>query len=214
MAVFRNNLLGAIRGRVGNMVSYVVLGKNVVRMIGQNNKPPTEKQLANRQAMKVICEVLSMAKPFTRIGFDAEAKLRSLYPQNVGISVNKPAALKGVYPQIEVDYPKLKLSMGSVPGLMGLTVVAEDDGLCITWTPVLDWQYMHDRIMVVVYFPELAAEKHEKACIELSGARRSEGMERIPLSPALLNQRMEVFVAMRAACGADVSDSQYAGRLN
>jgi hypothetical protein len=214
MAVLRKGLFGGVSGKLGNTVSYMVNGRNVIRMVGRSSKPPTDLQLANRQAMRVICAVLKAANPFVRLGFEAAASAARIYPQNKAVSVNKPAALKGVYPNIEVDYPKLVLSMGTLSGLDVLDVVLDAGAVSISWAPVLEGPDGNDRVMAFVYFPELTDPVIDKACVVLSGTRRSAGMERIPVPPALLNERMEVYIAMRCAEGLNVSDSQYVGRIN
>ncbi|WP_288882394.1 DUF6266 family protein [Pedobacter panaciterrae] len=72
----------------------------------RNNNPPTIKQLNNRQQMKVINEFFSGMKQLLKTGFGPEARGTTKNYQNLAIEYNKPNALKGYLPDVEIDYSK------------------------------------------------------------------------------------------------------------
>lgn len=55
-----NGLFGELSGKIGNLVSYNLKGKNVVRRIGKSNKPATAAQLTVRQRIAVVNKILGL----------------------------------------------------------------------------------------------------------------------------------------------------------
>lgn len=113
---------GLLSGKLGNRVYYIVDGKQMSRALGKRMKPPTVKELANRQGMKVAFEFAKTVGVFIDIGFGIEAKERDIQPRNAAVGCIRKEALKGGYPDIEIDYAKLLLSRGSLPGLTAPSV--------------------------------------------------------------------------------------------
>ncbi len=114
MATLKNGIFGGISGKVGNTIYYMLNGKQVARKVGRTAKPPSLTQLANRQAMKVTAGFLRPISLFIRTGFGLEAARRNIYPQNVAMGFNKSYALKGQYPDLEMDYAKVMVSCGNM----------------------------------------------------------------------------------------------------
>jgi hypothetical protein len=214
MAILHNGLFGDYTGKLGNTVAYRVLNKTVVRMIGKATQAPSEKQLANRLGMAVVNRFLKPVNQFINVGFALEAAAANVYPQNKAVSVIKRNALTGTYPDIVINYERVLLSMGDLPGLTDPEMKFENGALKFTWEPgaTLEWSRRDDRLMLMAYFP--GVDGQAKACFTLSGAKRQEGVDVLELPPALLDQRMEVYLAVCAANGKRISKSQYLGRLN
>ncbi|HMI02399.1 MAG TPA: DUF6266 family protein [Pedobacter sp.] len=104
MGKLKNGAFGHLSGRVGNLVCYTVNGENVVREVGHNSTPPTEKKLANYQRMKVVNQFQKPLLPFLNVGFAQAAMKAGQNPYNTAMSFNKINALQGEYPFIEMDY--------------------------------------------------------------------------------------------------------------
>ena len=120
MAILRNGIFGPVSGKLGGTVVYELNNRTVVRVVGKNMTPPSFRQLVNRNEMRVINAFVKQLLSFIKIGFGPEAKLRNMYPQNAAVSYNKKHALKGVYPDVEVDFEKVLLSRGNLAGLGNL----------------------------------------------------------------------------------------------
>src|SRR5690606_8513485 len=100
---------GLLSGKLGNRVYYVVDGKQLSRRTGRATKPPTEGQTANRYAMKVAMAFVKTIGTFADLGFAREALDRNIHPRNAAVSYIRKKALKGQYPDIDVDYTRLLL---------------------------------------------------------------------------------------------------------
>ncbi|WP_285055521.1 DUF6266 family protein [Pedobacter ginsengisoli] len=219
MAILKNGLFGAVSGRLGNTVIYKRDNKMVVRMAGKRQAPPTEKELANRHAFAVLKGFLKAMKLFINIGFAAEAKSAGMYPMNMAFSVNRKHALRGVYPDIEVDYARVLLSFGSLRGLDNPAVVLEGNVLGFTWeTDVsLGWPFAIDQVMVLAYFPDMVVQEGsglQKAYFYLNAALRKTGHTSLTLPDGVAGERMEVYVAVVSDDRRSASMSQYLGALN
>jgi len=69
MGKLKNGAFGHVSGRIGNLVCYTVNGENLVREVGQNSTPPTERKLANYQRMAVVNQFQKSLLPVLNIGF-------------------------------------------------------------------------------------------------------------------------------------------------
>lgn len=214
MGILKNGIFNDITGKVGNLISYKILGKTVVRTAGANTKAPSLKQLACRQEMAVVNTFTRSINLFINVSFKTAAKMANMYPQNKAVSYNKKHALKGVYPNIEMDYEKALVSMGNLPPLMLPEVEITLQGLNFTWNPNawIPWPRCNDQVMLLAYFPEIVHEPN--ACFVLSGAKRSAGSDDLKLPAPLLGKTMEIYIAVVSDDRTQVSTSQYLGRLN
>lgn len=209
MAIASNGPQGHLNGKVGNLVFYMLNGQPVVRLIGRKGKPSTL-QLANYQQMAVTTKLLSRMGGFIKLGYGLQAKGTVHNAHNLATSYHKKNALTGVYPNISIDYSKVKLSQGQMPETADLKISKVAGGLEITWDPTQneDLRY-NDSVMVMICCPETGADREY-----LNIARRSEGKCFIPMHEVTLNQQLEPYIAFISADGSKVSDSVYLGNLN
>jgi hypothetical protein len=198
-------------GKVGNLVSYQILEKNVVRMVGVITKPPSIKQLICRQEMAVVVKFLFPFTEFIKTGFMLKARAAVKYPHNLAVSYNKMNALKGLYPDIEMNHPKAMVAQGILPVAVQPTVEMVPEGLRFGWTvlPEMVLCEKGQRVMILVYFPDLKIGLYI-----MNGARRTEGTELFVLPEELRVARMETYISFIATPGCDVADSVYVGRIN
>ncbi|WP_316794550.1 DUF6266 family protein [Pedobacter frigoris] len=219
MGILKQGVFGEVSGRIGNKVYYMLRGELVGRMIGRNVKPPSIKQLANRQRMKVVIEFLKPIQQFIQMGFGLEAAKRNVYPHNAAVGYNKKYALQGEFPEIEIDYEKVLLSKGTLIGLTDVSVRIvgnEEDGVSLWFDWVVspedrDWPRCNDQVMLMAYFPEEVDDY--PACYNIAGAKRQAGQDVLVLPLYIEGKPMEVYIAVITEMRSDVSDSQYLGRV-
>ena len=217
MAILRNGMFGPVSGKIGNTVVYEVNNRTVVRIVGENHTPPTLKQLVNRNDMRVVNAFLKQVSPFIKVGFAEAAKAANMYPQNAAVSYNKKYALKGIYPDTEIDYQKVRLTEGRLPVLDGAVVQLAPGGLKFSWDPQnwMGWTRCNDQAMLMVYMPEVDPESGIiNAFYQLSGAKRLMGNDFLEIPAALMQQRMEVYISVIADDRKSVGCSVYLGRIN
>ncbi|WP_316753589.1 DUF6266 family protein [Pedobacter gandavensis] len=209
MAIASNGPQGHLNGKVGNLVFYMLNGQPVVRLIGRKGKPSTL-QLANYQEMAVTTKLLSKMGGFIKLGYGLQARGTVHNAHNLATSYHKKQALTGVYPNISIDYSKVKVSQGQMPETAGLRIEKLAGGLEISWDPTATHDLQHnDSVMVMICCPESGKDREY-----LNIARRSEGKCFIPMYEDVLNQQIEPYIAFISADGERVSDSVYLGNLN
>jgi hypothetical protein len=199
-----NGLFGEFSGKIGNLVSYQLRGKTVVRRIGKSNKPPTLAQLAVRQRVAIVTKFLRSALPVINVGFEFEVAGTTKHQHNAAVSVNVKCATQGEYPNINLDYSKVVVSMGALAPAVAPTAVLTGSLLTLTWAADadMDWGFKNDRALLLVYCPEL-----DKAVYVLSGARRSTGHNEIELPVNFVGKELHCYVAFKSSDGKMVSDS-------
>ena len=134
MAIFKNGPNGSFSGKVGSVVGYKWKGIDVIRGLPRkSHKPRSEARLANEQAMKLIMGVLKPLILFIRMGFRYAAEPLNMSAFNLALSLNKKKAIKGQYPDLEIDWDNLQVSQGDLSGVKSLTAEWTDAGLRVSW---------------------------------------------------------------------------------
>ncbi|RZM24734.1 MAG: hypothetical protein EOO88_21795 [Pedobacter sp.] len=230
MATLKNGIFGGVSGKVGNTIYYMLNGKQMARKVGRTAKSPTSAQLANRQAMKVTIDFLRPLSAIIRTGFGLEAERRNIYPQNAAVGYNKSCAIKGQYPNLEMDYEKVLVSTGNMlklydPGATWSGNAEDGYSLWFNWDVGMEdreWPRCNDVVLLLAYFPEVALPEegenregflHAEACIKTDGARRKEGQDVLEIPAHLAGRPMEVYIAVVSENGRKIADSQYLGRM-
>lgn len=156
MARINNGLLNGFSGKIGNVVSCYRYGKYYLRMRPEKvHHPNSEKQLAQRMRFTLIQQFMHPISPFLRFGFGAYAVGRSAY--NAAMSYNLEHALKGIYPEIMVDYQAARISKGKLPGIASGNVCQGESGkLIFTWERQVSSVKSRepDKAVVVILCPE------------------------------------------------------------
>ncbi len=156
MAVLKNGPNGGFSGKVGSVVGYKWKGLDVIRGLPRkSHKPRSEARLANEQAMKLIMDVLKPLKLFLRMGFRYAAAPLNMSAFNLALSVNKKQAIKGQYPDLEIDWDNLRISQGNLAGLRNFAAEWTESGLRITWATNIDNAPGHpgDLLSIALYSP-------------------------------------------------------------
>ena len=211
MAILNNGLSGNNKGKIGNLVYYESMGKNVVRRIGVNLNPPSPAQVNSRSQMSLISGFLKASLEYINAGFGAEALSQNRIPFNMAVSANKPNAVSGVFPDIVIDYSKAVMSIGTLKPAQNPLAVLGATGLQFSWftEPDMLWPELSDQVMLLAYFPEL-----KKAVFRLYGPERIAGEAFLPIGGAMLDQPMETYLSFVSADRKQASESVYTGGFN
>lgn len=211
MGIASNGPHGNHRGRIGNIVYYVLNGKNVAREIGKTTKPPTLAQLKVRSEIKLMAQFLKPLKEFINVGFGIEQLGTDKNAFNLAMEYNRPQAIKGTYPSLEIAYDKVQLSKGPLKTAENIHVEEIPAGLRFNWdtNPQMAWQESTDQAMVLVYFPQ-----QKKVFYTLFGNSRLSGSMEQEIPASLRGKHMESYISFISADRRQVSESIYAGRFN
>jgi hypothetical protein len=206
-----NGRFGELSGKIGNLVSYNLKGKNVVRRIGKNNKPPTVAQLAVRQKIAAVNKFLRATLGVINAGFELEVAGTYINQHNAATSYHMKNATQGEYPNISVDYSKVLISKGDLEPAINPGVTIAGTTLTLTWelSEGITWSIKNDRVMMLIYCPEL-----NLATYVLSGTRRSSGKDDIALPPNYIDKELHIYIAFKASNGERISNSVHLLPMN
>lgn len=209
MATSRKKMGPAI-GKIGKTVSYWLKGQWVTRTIGINTKKATVLQFAIRQITRLIANLLRPVKNFIKIGFALEAENTTMYPYNKAVSENYFNAIKGEYPNIEIDYPKAVFSKGKMPVNTEASTELGPEGITFKWDSKIMLRGMHpnDRVMMLAYCPE-----KKYAFFDPDGARRQEGSDFLRMVKYPEPVIVHTYIAFIAANKRGISTTYYTGEF-
>lgn len=207
MAILTNGPNGGFSGKVGSIVGYKWKGKDVIRGLPRkSHKPRSDARLANEQAMKLIMGALSPLKIFIRAGFRDAVESLDMTAFNLALSVNKKQAIKGEYPDQEIDWDNFQISQGKLPGLADVTAKWENTGLILSWSDNSGARmaYRTDSLSVAVY-----SHKTDRWYDFLNHAPRDGQTCVLTAHEKWLGTEVEVFVSIMSFGNSQVSDSMH-----
>jgi hypothetical protein len=202
-----NGILGAVRGKVNNLVFYSLNGQDIVRTIGNNKKSVASvARKAQNDSMALLMRFFSKTKPFIKAGFKNEA-IGTIYNyHNLATSYNKVHAINIVENVPQIDYTRILLSRGKALMPKDPILNKTGDGLSISWTVEKDlpWTTNQDQTMLLAYFPEV-----NEAIFDLAGAKRRDGTAQLTLPPAFRELELETYLAFVSEDRESVSNSMH-----
>lgn len=211
MAITINGPAGQHRGRIGNTVYYMLNGQNVSRSIGRYVDPKTEKQRAERLKTKMCGKLFRDLNEFIKPGFSIAARGTTKNAFNLAVAFNRNNMFKGSYPDLEIEYPLLMLSMGNLTPAQNPKVTQDGGRLIFSWHTEKRMEYpmSADRVMVLAYFP-----KKGKTYMSLFMVERITGSVLLPIPASLKNEYMETYISFSSADREQISNSTYTGSFN
>lgn len=210
MATLKNGPSGLATGKVGANYYYVRYGKQEMRAAPHISKPRTEKQLAVQQRMAVLSPFFNLIKLYLRVGYQLQGIRKQDSAVNCARSYNLKNAIKGEYPNQEIDYPKLRLSEGNLALPLNPSVENAEEGFRFTWdyNPLDPSGSQYDRSMLMAYFPE------KRLFFQIiGGTQRSRCEEVLELHAVAKGQYAETYISFITDDHSAISDSVYTGRI-
>ena len=220
MARLLEGIFGPIVGKLANTVGYVRKGQAVIRINARKpkrKKARTPAQQAVNLKFKLVKAFISVINGFTNVGFKLDVEGTTKIAQNNAVSYNIKDAIKGEFPDFELDYSKIIVSKGTLMPPLNPTVELEDNQLRIKWevNPGLSRERRRDQVMMLAYLPV-----SKETSYVLSGARRTAGEDVLEIDYRKTDHysqkkdtSIEVYVAFIADDRQSISDSVYAGRI-
>jgi hypothetical protein len=114
MARFNNGIMGGFTGIIGDIEGYIRKGQPIMRARRRKVIGSSDAQKACRQRMKVVNEFTRMITDFVRIGFGVDAAPTTKTANNLAKSYQLLHGIKGEYPNLEIDYPKVRVTSGTL----------------------------------------------------------------------------------------------------
>lgn len=213
--------MGGFIGKIGPVIGS---SRNGVPYIKGKGKPRTgpigEKELETRNKFSVGHAWLKPLLPLLRVGFNGYSQ--TTYGYNAAKSYNFKHAMDNG----QMIPSRVKLSSGDLPLSSNISVALEtsenpnwDESLPanqaivrtlrFSWSPAyIDGASNKDQIMVLAYHPE-----NGTALMEIHGAFRESGEQRLKLSSDLAGKTIYVYAAFVAADRSRQSDSVFLGEF-
>jgi len=211
MAKLKQGILGPISGKIGPVVGGVWKGIPYIRRTPKKKKkkaPRTPGRVANEKKFKFGNDWLIPFHPYMTIGFQNEAVQRTAL--SAAFSANYKHVFKGKYPDLQIDYSAVKISVGTLPGLTDpqLALTAPDT-LLLTWKASSSAKAIfNDQIMLVVYSPALA-----KTDGFIGSTLRRDLQYAFKFNPELIGTDLEVYLSVTSLDRKKIAESKYMGRI-
>lgn len=212
MAKLPKGIFGPISGKIGPVVGVVWNGVAYVR--GAPRKKKKKKngkslaQMSNEAKFKFMNQRLVPFHPYITVGFQNVPIGKTAL--GTAFSINYKEAVIGVYPDFGIDYSKIRLSSGDLPGFsQPVITLIESDTIELTWQKdASPGAAFDDQLLLVLYNPEL-----ELIDGFIGGIKRGARNCRFQFDPAMIAQPLQVYVGMTSLDRKKISNSQYLGRI-
>ncbi len=208
MAILEDGPNGGFSGKVGSVIGVIRFGTAIIRgmpRISRKNKKGSPAQNVSRSRFTQMQYFLKPVLYFIRVGFNLEAKSRSMTAHNAAKSYNM---LNAFNDEGNIDYSKIVLSFGNLPGALNATVAKDDAGLHFTWDDNTNknWELETDQVMLLAYDPA-----NNSAFMMLSGARRTAKMETLQIHERASTNEFHTWIAFISDDRQRISMSTYVG---
>ena len=129
MASFKDSFFSKLSGKVGNVNTYILNGKQVVRANPIPNDPKTPKQLAHRMKFALVNKGLSPLNRSIKLGHRGDT---NAYRSLVGKAYRE--AIVGEYPNFALDYSKIKIAEGKLQLPAEIKMELDDENRAVNFT--------------------------------------------------------------------------------
>ena len=211
MAKLKYGIFGPLAGKLGPIVGASWMGIPYVRQAPQKPEVPrarTAAQTANEEKMKFVNLLLMPFHPYVTVGFQNLAIQKTAL--SAAYSYNFHHAITGAYPDLGVDYSKMMISKGDLPGLNAPVMEFKaPDTLKITWGDDISLtSSFDDQLMLLVYCPQL-----HLADGFIGGVKRAAKASIFTFDPEMRGKVLEVYLSVTSLSRKKIADSLYMGRI-
>ena len=210
MGTINQGVTGGFSGKVGTVVGGNWNGIDYMRSTAASySDAKSSPQLNQRAKFYAIIQFLKPLKGFLRIGFKKRAVNMTAF--NAATSYNMANALKGTLPTYEIDYSKVLVSQGKLPGALNPTAVSSSVAeIRFTWDNNSGKinAMANDNAVLVVYNPI-----KQDALWVVAGQTRIIGSQTFTLPASFSGDEVQCYLSFQNASQSLISDSQFVGSL-
>jgi hypothetical protein len=209
MGTHKQGILGAFSGKVGTVVGSTWRGIWVMRGLTTAKRgKPNQTQLIQQAKFTMMVKFLQPLSSLVGQTYDTSPSEMSGF--NKAFSDNIRNAITGVYPALAIDYSKVVLSKGVLPGLNTATAASTVAGkLTFTWTDNSGGLAIAtDTAFIAVYNADL-----NRWIFVQQVAARSAGTYILDVT-AFSSKAVQTYIGFLSADGKSVSNSLFTGQVN
>ncbi len=209
MGKIMNQRDGAISGAVGSLVFATWRGKPYVRTKpNRNYKKQSDKQKVQTSRFAVAVELVRRILPYLRVGYRTEATTGTAY--NAAVSYTCKYGIVETADGMALDYPNVRVSLGSLTPAQDAQVMLEGDAAVFAWT---DNTGSGDARADDLAMPMVLNTKLQQAIYLTDAAVRSDGQTALTLPASWLTAPCVAYLGFAATKSDEVSNSVYLGVL-
>ncbi len=175
----------------------------------KRTKPATPDQIIVEQDTRLFASFMRPFQDFAQIGFEQEAKKLRMNVNNAMVKCNRKNTLQGEYPNRSINYSKVLVTKGSLPGAHAAAQMT-DKGLVYTWATSSNSAIAHhtDQVIMLAYFPDLKETRYLAG-----GTQRSSGEALLVLDGIKRGYQAEVYISFVSDDRKNISDSMHLGQF-
>jgi hypothetical protein len=218
MAIIKKGILGGVSGKVGNVVGGSWKGIEFIRSLpsGGNSSNSVAQQM-QRLKFGTVMRFLRIISGVIRIGYKPFATKMSSY--NAAFSYHYHNALSGAYPDFVIDYSKVVVTRGYLPGSKQVSCSSPRAGeIQITWDSDTSVGVSSPSDVVTLV---LINDDKQEAIHLLDASTRIEGTTLVAVPSSYSGDKVHCYLAIRTAASMltsssdknDFSTSQYVGMV-
>jgi hypothetical protein len=213
MARLPKGIFGPFSGKIGPVVGATWNGIPYIRTKAKKKKKKKKVvksplRLANEAKFKFANHWMVPFHPYVIVGFGNFPKEKP--PISMAFSINYRDAVTGTYPDFEIDYSKVVLSIGNLPGLTRPVIVfTKPEMLELSWeqdsNPLSAYD---DQVTLVLYSRDLALTDGF-----IGGVKRASRKCSYEFDARLVGKELDVYVSVSSLDRKKMASSVYLGRI-
>ncbi|SFH35512.1 DUF6266 family protein [Pedobacter insulae] len=209
MRTFKHGILGKCSGKIGNLIAYNYRGTQVFRSVAKKStKPVTTAQQEQRMRFGLIAHFLAPLKSIVNKGYGNSKATKSQLGQC--IAYHTKHAVKGIFPDLEIDYGKVVLTTGRLLGVSYAEVFSDNAG-CLNFSWIdhrAETDGGTDNVILMVYSP--ARDRHE---FLRTSYNRTTGFAMLHVPLGFSGDKVHCWMAFISENGKEFSASSYLGAV-
>lgn len=211
MGKIDNGVYGGMSGKAGNLVGGKWRSTNYLRAYVKHVKnPKTEAQIENRARFVLAQKFARSMAGFLNVGYMKFARNKTCV--NAAVSSFVKFGVAGEYPDIDIDYENIRVSVGPMVAPDEVHVTVSPREVKFTWedNTVQDDSSPNDIAMALVYDKEAQVSYYTTRG---SGTRGGVPTQVINIPARSAGHKIETYLAFRSPDGKKVSDSVFCGEF-
>lgn len=206
MARIQEGILKGFSGKVGNIVGCKTkTGYYIRRLPAKSLKPPTVKQLAQREKFRLTQLFLSGLRPLLKTLPLTGEKKNFAYQSATSQIVRE--AISGIYPDQAIDYASVKITSGSLFRGCDHAVTADQGNLHFSWCQGGHKCIYQDLAVLLAYNP--LEDQWIYQIVTIGAECRTATLN---LSADFTGREVETWIYFFSYNGQSVSEGVYTGR--
>lgn len=212
MARLPKGILGPFIGKVGPIVGATWNGIPYIRSKPKKRRKKkatrSAAQIANEAKFKFTNHWMIPFHPYIMVGFGNFPADKP--PISMAFAVNFREAVIGSFPEFDIDYAKVVLSTGSLPGLTEPVIsFSASDTIELTWEQSMEQHVSYnDQLILVLFSRNLLMTDGF-----VGGVKRASGKFSFQFDSRMIAEELDAYVFVTSLDRSRISNSVYLGRI-